>query len=364
MASFVRAAASIDSGGDDCGGKEPDPKRRRRLDAGGPIEDDETARQKMRDAGVYERGVDGVIDEYVGFDPDNVRDIKSIFADDARKYNHTAVNPMCYFAEKGDLPMMRWLYVNGADSRDCSARDGDSAWSFPMLKAALWNHLVVCKWLLQHGAARDATRRNANGVTPLSGSFGDRRNRNVSRWLILNGALCKDDDSGELDVETMMHDLGRQLESSIERHKLLQWAREHHQSRSSFDVFLMGTLSAPTYSEAKLRESLFARIHSSEAVDRLLGNTPSHQYPLLWGEIFPQRIGCPLKVFAGKSGILELIGDYVGILRGREARIICQLTEILPGVTAEIDAELVARYIEGLSDSDDSDSDDSDNDSE
>lgn len=109
MASFVRAAASIDSGGDDCGGKEPDPKRRRRLDAGGPIEDDETARQKMRDAEVYERGVDGVIDEYVGFDPDNVRDIKSIFADDARKYNHTAVNPMCYFAEKGDLPMMRWL---------------------------------------------------------------------------------------------------------------------------------------------------------------------------------------------------------------------------------------------------------------
>ena len=56
---------------------EPEPKRRRLLDAGGPIEDDETARQKMRDAKVYERGVRGTYKEYVGFDPDNVRDVKS-----------------------------------------------------------------------------------------------------------------------------------------------------------------------------------------------------------------------------------------------------------------------------------------------
>ena len=195
MFSFVRAAASIDSGGDDCSGKEPDPKRRRRLDAGGPIEDDETARQKMRDAEVYERGVDGVFGEYVGFDPDNVGDIKSNYEGDAREYDHTAVNPMCYFAEKGDLPMMRWLYVNGADTRGCSPRDEDAALSFPMLDAALSGHLNVCKWLFQHGAARDVTRRNASGNTPLSVSFDDWRNRNVSRWLILKAALCKDADS-------------------------------------------------------------------------------------------------------------------------------------------------------------------------
>ena len=36
--------------GDDTAGQEPGPKRRRLLDAGGPIEDDETARKKMRDA--------------------------------------------------------------------------------------------------------------------------------------------------------------------------------------------------------------------------------------------------------------------------------------------------------------------------
>ena len=59
MASSVRVSTSIDIGGGEGGRVEPDLKRRRLLDAGGPVEDDETARQKMRDAKVYERGVDG-----------------------------------------------------------------------------------------------------------------------------------------------------------------------------------------------------------------------------------------------------------------------------------------------------------------
>ena len=59
------------------GGVDPGPKRRRLLDAGGPIEDDETARQKMRNAKVYERRVNSAEGEYVGFDPDNVEDVKS-----------------------------------------------------------------------------------------------------------------------------------------------------------------------------------------------------------------------------------------------------------------------------------------------
>ena len=67
-----------------------------------------------------------------------------------------------------------------------------------------------------------------------------------------------------------------------------------------------------------------------------------------------------VEVFAGKSGIFEVIGDYVGILRGREARIVRQLAELLPGVTAELDARLVALSIEAESDTSD-DSDNSDN---
>ena len=66
MSSSARVSASVGTGRK--GGKEPDLKRRRLLDAGGPIEDDETARQKMRDAWVYNND-----DEVVGFDPDDVK---------------------------------------------------------------------------------------------------------------------------------------------------------------------------------------------------------------------------------------------------------------------------------------------------
>ena len=44
-------------------------------------------------------------------------------------------------------------------------------------------------------------------------------------------------------------------------------------------------------------------------------------------------------MLSGKSGVLELIGDYVGFVRGREARIIRQLTELLPDVNKDLDSK-------------------------
>ena len=101
-------------------GTEPEPKRRRLLDAGGPIEDDETARQKMRDAEVYERGVDGTYGEYAGFDPNNVSDVKC--RSPSAQADRNEVKPMGYFVRRSDIRMMRWLLVNGADARDASTR--------------------------------------------------------------------------------------------------------------------------------------------------------------------------------------------------------------------------------------------------
>ena len=153
------------------------------------------------------------------------------------------------------------------------------------------------------------------------------------------GALCKDDDTGDLDVGLMRQSLNRFEGSQRERRRrpeLLKWAREHHQSRSSFSVFLMGTLSKPQYSATNLRNKLLARNRSEKVVDRLLKNTPPDEYRLLWDDLFAHRV-CPLAAFCGKSGILELIGGYVGIMRGREARIVRQLTELLPGVIEELE---------------------------
>ena len=40
--------------------------------------------------------------------------------------------------------------------------------------------------------------------------------------------------------------------------------------------------------------------------------------------------GREVRLLSGESSVLELIGDYVGFVRGREARIVRQLTELLP----------------------------------
>ena len=279
------------------------PKRRRLLDAGGPVEDDETAWQKMEDADVYGYDTDSPL-VCVGFDPFNVGDVK-------RDTENRAITPMGYFAALGDLPMMRWLYVEGADTRD-----EDLGFCFPMYEAARNGRLEACKWLYDHGAAKDVKRRNPNGRSPLHCTFdkpfwGDTAlYRKLSRWLIMNGALCKDDDSGELDAETMKHDLDPENRLDPEYHydcvqekkALLGWANDLHRPRTSFLLFLSGALSATEQHTSSTRRT----VH-------------------------------PLKLLGGEPGIRQLIGDYYGgFVRGREARIIRQLTEMLPTVFADL----------------------------
>ena len=288
MASSMSAAASSCSDGG------PGPKRRRLLDAGGPIEDDETARQKMRDATVYARGVDGTWLEYAGFDPDNVADVKSVDKHNQDAFRESSITPMGYFAQRGDLPMMRWLYVNGADTRDVEVMN-----YFPMLMAALTLRVEVCKWLFDRGAAKDVKRRACgnypghlgfpHGRSPLTLSLGDGR-EDLNRWLILNGALCKDDESGELDVEIMRQDLGskHRVDHVQKRKALLEWATDLHRPRTSFLLFLSGAC-------------------------------------------ITRRSSSPARLLSGKSDALELIFDYTGgIILGREAKIIRQLKELLP----------------------------------
>ena len=282
--------------GDDAAEQESEPKRRRLLDTDGPIEDDEIARQKMRDAFVFEFGTG----ERTGFDPDNVRGVKVA---SGRNGN---IRAMGYFA--GDLPMMRWLYVNGADTRDV-----DVPIHFPMHRAAERGHLEVCKWLFDRGAAKDvkrgtrddATRNYPDGRSPLYTAFtrGSPK-QHLGRWLMLNRALCKDDDSGDLDIEIMRRDLGGAYPWLAKGRKaLLEWANDLHRARTSFLLFLSGALSWPKHA----------------------CNT--------------RRTVSPLRLMAGKSGIFETIGDYVGIVCGREARIIRQLTEMLSKLIAELQVD-------------------------
>ena len=79
----------------------------------------------------------------------------------------------------------------------------------------------------------------------------------------------------------------------------------------------------------KLLSELEKRICSEFAAKRILDNTPSEQYKLLWDELYHT----PVKLLRGKRGILEFISEFVGVMHGREAFILRQLREILPNIT-------------------------------
>ena len=287
---------------------EPDPKRRRLLKVDGDIEDEEIAQQKMRNAEVGPGPWKGPrkTAERTGFDPNNVT--KPMLGSPYDDEDYFKITPMGYFAQKGDLPMMRWLYANGANTRDTNV----SFW-FPMYAATVHGHLDACKWLYEHGAADDITRNavaDAINQRPLKTAFETFRGvgtLRLSRWMILKGAICESNGSGELDAEVMEEDLGdsRQIFShrhSREREKLLKWAQELYQRRKSFSIFLKGPLFRP-------------KLHSYHT----------------------RRSSSPLRILSGNPGLLERIGDFAGVVRGREARIVRQLVEVLPDFNEELE---------------------------
>lgn len=277
-----------------------EPKRRRLLDACGAIEDDETARRKMRDAWVYAT-VGGSMGDEVGFHPENVNDVKTWNVSSPDDWD--LIKPMGHFAKKGDLPMMQWLHKNGADTRDLDVGN-----EFPMFLAAESGRLDICKWLHDHGAAEDVNRRTSNDAPPYrySGrspltipfglSFSHFEYRDLSKWLILMGALCKNSDSGDLDADVVWQDVESHFSRMAEmpcaiewKNDLLEWATNLCQDRYSVLLFLSGTLP-PTKQD-----------HSSSMV----------------------------RMLRGKPGVLELVYGYTGVVCGREAKIVYQLAQII-----------------------------------
>ena len=123
-----------------------------------------------------------------------------------------------------------------------------------------------------------------------------------------------------------------------ERRTLLEWANVHRRTREAFLVFLMGTLPPPEYSPSALRKLLLTRLLSEQAPSQILESLSSDQHQQLWTNLIGDKErACPANRLIGASGVFEMIADYAGIVRGREARIIRQLTEILPDLNVELD---------------------------
>lgn len=279
-------------------------QKRRLLDAGTPIEDHKAALVKLRKANVTGEGGGSI----TGFDQNSVVQKRWVGWDTS---DVGAIRPMAYFAMQGDLPMMRWLYVQGA-----STTDEDVVYWFPIMAAVFANtntHVEVCQWLCNHGAQDDVSRKHLSthsvykpycspfAVAFYDGSFHRQSKRDVARWLILRGALCHtstsadESSSDKVDITRLRNDLTYCPTSTTHNEWAyrFEWVEEMLQSRGGFDTFLLGTAKS------------VGRRH-------------------------------PLRMLNGNRDILERIHHFSGVIRGKEACILRQLKSMLPRVDTEL----------------------------
>ena len=222
---------------------------------------------------------------------------KGGWADDSASDGMYDVTPMIYFARQGDLKMCRYLVSRGASTTKVSS---NHFWC-PMYAAALSGCLDICKFLYAHGAKNDIRKVNGARWSPfLTASI--RKHDELMRWLVLHGALCADDNSDYIEVERLKRNSYAngdcpKLHQSYT--KLLEWAEETIQNRSSLLMFLLGTLPS--------------------------SDTSSGQ-------------PCILQNLSGHLGVRKHIAAFVETecLTPKHLRILHQLTEVLPSVLSHL----------------------------
>ena len=298
---------------------------------GGPMEEETTARKKLQDA---------------GFDPDSPQLLQQhkLFQVDGDV--HLAYDiPMTYFCRIGDLKMCRYLLSKGAlatqtwddddddDSDDDDDIDANDIMS-PMSAAASRGHVNICKWLCEHGGRGDIRKVNRNWFSPIFTAVeytstrlaANRRQRETYRWLILNEALCPNDD-GIVEIDLVREALlteGHRNEGSY----MLEWAEGAVRTYDGFMTFLMGTFirEVATFSSDRLAAMLNVKLYS-DSVDLILENLSQDQQLLLWNN--EQKRNNILQCLAVHPGIRQNIADMLGVVRGRELRIMRNLEVVL-----------------------------------
>ena len=298
---------------------------------GGPMEEEATARKKLQDA---------------GFDPDSPRLLRAVIPSGGW-YD----NAMARFCRVGDLKMCRYLLFKGAsatqtwnDDDDDDDEDDDSdddvdanTICSPMYAAALGGNLDICKWLCQHGGRGDIRNVNRYWTSPMqatvtytapwfANSIRIRRQRETYRWLILNEALCPNDD-GIVEIslirEALQSDGGRN-----ERMHMRDWVEGAVRTYDGFMVFLMGTHRrvVPPFRKDDLEKLLKEKLLTPDSVSAIMKHLPEDQQLFIWNnEQKNKHRNCVLQYLSGHPGIRQSIADMVGVVRGRELRIMGQL---------------------------------------
>ena len=238
------------------------------------------------------------------------------------------VTPLIYFLRRGNLLIVKLLFLIGADCTKLSNNGNFENW-FPMLTAVAAGHLDICQWLFKYGgdAKYQINKETRYGDTPLRASYvawkvGWDNEGKTCRWLLLNGG-------GQHLSSKAMRLFGIEGREETNSNRLVLWTRENIQLYHTFILFLCGATTMITSS------------FSSEPND---GATPKRKRKR---KIHSER---SLQILDGHPGIMELIGDCVGVIRGNEFRMLKAFNELV--------IEYNNTYQSSSSDDDDDDDDD------
>ena len=121
----------------------------------------------------------------------------------------------------------------------------------------------------------------------------------VIRWLVLQGALCANASSEEIEGDRIYPNTcyRKSLKLSSSCKRLFERAKEVTQSHSALVTFLLGTLPPAPGKD--------------------------------------QSCCAPLQCLSGHSGVRKDIGDFVGleITKAKHLRILCQVVDVFPSFT-------------------------------
>ena len=291
------------------------------CEADGPIEDDKTAREKLRN---------------VGFDPDDVHTGESDLFDQlySQWYN---ITPMTHFACLGDLPMCRYLFhVRGASTTTVAEghrtrSDKGVVW-FPIMAAAYTYEVDTVKWLYLHGAKYQILEIDDEGSSAVSTFFSASEmsalregSVDLAKWLVLEGLL--EYGPAKPDARRLHHFLyDLQYENEFWEIEdmprlFIDWMEDLLQPNVLFRIFLLGTVRDPQYSVSEMKRLLGEKIRSDEAASMLVDDAVSGgRAREIWDQLMADagRTTSSNSCLASFPGVLEKIGDYVGIIKSKK----------------------------------------------
>lgn len=294
-----------------------------------------------------------------GFDPDDVsKGSKDWYSSPCLRSSniHYCVResrPMILFSQMGDLGMMKYIVHNSRVPADELTRT-DEFGLFPMYVAISKPHtqehiLTICRWLHDNGG--DIQQMVGQEWSCLSRAclFGFER---VAKWLLSKGALLNA--QGDFDRTLAKTELPpscvygcegeptRQVADRVHRH-IFQWARDIVSCQQAFWLVLSGTLFLPSCGDDGEDGGGSNGEDGSDNRRRGQRNTGAHRQVLTqpsgqeWEDIRSTdsstlvhvhedsvvlvAASSPLQLLNGHSGVLELMGQYVGIETNK--RILC-----------------------------------------